>query len=93
MKILKLIILLVAIGLGAYVLLWLIGVIASLLWYAFWIGLVLIGGAVGYKLFLSGGADDETAQLPEKKPTAISELENADRALEEYRQKYLPKER
>ena len=92
MKILKLIILLLAIGLGAYVLMWLFGVIASLLWYAFWIGLVLIGGAVGYKLFLSGG-DEETAQLPEKRPTAISEIEDADRALEEYRQKYLPKER
>lgn len=91
MKIVKLIILFAAIGLGAYVLLWLFGVIASLLWYAFWIGLVLIGGAVGYRLFLSGG-DDETPKLAEKRPTAISEIENADRALEEYRQKYLPKD-
>lgn len=91
MKILKLIILFAAIGLGAYILLWLFGVIASLLWYAFWVALVLIGGAVGYKLFLSGG-DEDTPKLPEKRPTAISELENADRALEEYRQKYLPKD-
>lgn len=92
MKILKLIILLAALGLGAYLLLWLFGFIASLLWYAFWIGLVVIGGAVGYKLFLSGG-DEETPKLEEGRPTAISELENADRALEEYRQKYLPKDR
>ncbi len=90
MKILKLIILLLALGLGAYVLLYLFGIIASLFWYIFWIGLVAIGGTVGYKLFLGGG-DKEKPQLQEKKPTAISELENADRALEEYKQKYLSK--
>jgi hypothetical protein len=92
MKIFKLILLLLAIGLGAYVLFWLFGIIASLFWYAFWIGLVAIGAGVGYKLFLSGG-DEETRQLEEKKPTAISELENTDRALEEYRRKYLPNEK
>ncbi len=90
MKILKLILLLLAIGVGAYLLFWLLGVVASLLWYAFWIGLIAIGAGVGYKLFLSGG-DEETPKLEEKKPTAISELENADRALEEYKRKVLDK--
>lgn len=91
MKILKLLILLAAIGLGAYVLLWLFGMIATVLWYVFWIALVAIGGTVGYRLFLSGGNED-TPKLEEKKPTAISELENADRTLEEFKQKYLPKD-
>ena len=88
MKLLKFLGLLIAIGLGAYLLLFLLGFISSLLWYAFWGGLVLIGAGVGYKLFLSGPTDKP--QLEEKKPTAISELENADRTLEEYKQKYLP---
>ncbi|MDH3493151.1 MAG: hypothetical protein OEM82_06340 [Acidobacteriota bacterium] len=87
MKVIKLIILLLALGLGAYLLLWIFGIIASLFWYIFWIGLVVIGGTVGYKLFLSGG-DDETPKLQEKRPTAISEIENTDRMLEEYREKY-----
>ena len=91
MKFIKLVILLLAIGLGAYVLLWLFGIIASLLWYVFWIALVGIGGYVGYKLFL-GGASEETPKLEEKRPTAISELQNADRALEAYKEKYTPKD-
>ncbi|MEZ5346048.1 MAG: hypothetical protein R2681_10885 [Pyrinomonadaceae bacterium] len=86
MKILKLIVLLLAVGLGAYVLMWLFGIIASLFWYVFWIGLILIGGTVGYKLFLGGG-NDEQKRIEDRKPTAISELENADRALEDYKAK------
>lgn len=91
MKLLKFIALLLAIGLGAYILLVLIGWASVILWYAFWIGLVVIGGAVGYKLFLGGG-DEDKPKLTEKKPTAISELENADRALEAYKEKYIPKD-
>lgn len=91
MKILKLIILLLAIGVGAYVLLWLFGFIASLLWYVFWIGLIAIGGTVGYKLFLSGDSD-ETPKLENPRPTAISELDNADRTLEAYKEKFQQKD-
>lgn len=88
MKILKLILLLIAVGLGAYVLLWLFGIIASLFWYVFWVGLLLVGGTVGYKLFLGGG-DSEQKKIEDRKPTAISELENADRALEDYKAKLI----
>ena len=87
MKILKLILLLLALGLGAYILLWIFGIIASLFWYIFWIALIAIGGTVGYKLFLSGATED-TPKLDEMRPTAISEMENADRLLSEYRDKY-----
>lgn len=91
MKWLKLILLLLAIGLGAYFLLYLFGILAGLFWYIFWIGVLAIGGTVGYKLFLSGG-NNEKPQLEEKKPTAISEFEEADRALEEMKRKYLKDE-
>lgn len=87
MKVLKILILLLALGLGGYLLLWIFGIIASLFWYIFWIALVVIGGTVGYKLFLSGD-DDEAPKLQEKRPTAISEIENTDRMLEEYREKF-----
>lgn len=92
MKILKLILLLLALGVGAYLLLWIFGIIASLFWYIFWIALIALGGTVGYKLFISGG-DEETPKLDEKRPTAISEMENADRLLSEYRDKYLSEDK
>lgn len=92
MKWLKFLLLLLAVGVGAYLLFYLIGFLYSILWYIFWIGLVAIGGTVGYKLFLSGGGDDEKPQLEEKKPTAISEFEETDRALEEMKRKYLKDE-
>lgn len=86
MKILKLLLLLLAIGVGAYVLFWLFGVIVSLLWYAVVLGFFLLAGTIGYKLLAGAG---ENQQLEENKPTAISELDNMDRALEEYKRKTL----
>ncbi|MEZ5306786.1 MAG: hypothetical protein R2684_06535 [Pyrinomonadaceae bacterium] len=91
MKILKLILFLLVLGAGAYLLLWLFGVIASLFWYVFWIGLLLLGGTVGYKLFLSG--NKASGELEEGRPTAINELEDIDRTLEEMKQKYLPEQK
>ncbi|MEZ5425318.1 MAG: hypothetical protein R2747_03545 [Pyrinomonadaceae bacterium] len=92
MKWLKFLLLLLALGVGAWMLLWLIGILYSLLWYVFWIGLIAIGGTVGYKLFLSG-EDDEKPKLEEKRPIGLSEFEEADRALEEMKRKYLPQEK
>ena len=89
MNFLKFLLFLVLIGLGAYVIFWLLGIIAGLLWYVFWIGLIGVGGYVGYKLFL--GKDDEPAQLEEKIPIGIAEMHDFDRALEEYREKELKK--
>jgi hypothetical protein len=93
MKWLKFILLLAALGVGAYLLFWMIGIVYGLLSYIFWIGLFAIGGAVGYKLFLSGDSKDDQPQLEEKKPIGISEFDDADRALEEIRRKYLPEEK
>lgn len=96
MKWLKLILLLIALGVGVYVLFWLIGIIYSLLFYIIGIGLLALGGAIGYKLFLSGDSMDEKPQLEEKKPIGLSEFpefDDTDRTIEELRRKYLPQER
>lgn len=65
-----------------------IGIIYSALWYLFLLGIVAIGGAIGYKLLVKG---KESARLEDKTPVTIPAMKNADRALEEYKRKYLPK--
>ncbi|CAN5622592.1 hypothetical protein BH18ACI1_BH18ACI1_19170 [soil metagenome] len=65
----------------------LIGVIYGALWYLFWIGVIAIAGTVGYKLLKK----PETPQIENREPIAISELQNADKTLEEYKSKYLSK--
>ena len=88
MNIIKII--LVAVGLIIAVMLAfsIIGIVYSALWYLFLLGIVALGGAVGYKFLVK---DKESPQLEEKIPTTIAEMKNADRALEEYKRKYLPK--
>ena len=65
-----------------------IGIVYSALWYLFLLGIVAVGAAVGYKLLVK---DKELSQLENKTPIAVAELKNADRALEEYKRKYLSK--
>ncbi len=89
MSFFKFILILLGIGLGIWLLFWLIGIVSTLLWYLFWIGLLGIGGYAGYKLFLE--KEKDAPQLGERKPTAISEIQNLDRALEEYKRKQLEK--
>ena len=63
-----------------------IGMIYSALWYLFLLGVVAIGGAVGYKLLVK---NKNAPELEDKTPITIAEIKNADRALEEYKRKYL----
>ncbi len=88
MKFIKLI--LIAVGLYLLVMLGfaVIGIVYSTVWYLFWLGVIVIGGTVGYKLLKKDG---EQAKLEDKTPIAIAEINNADRALEEYKRKYLSK--
>lgn len=65
-----------------------VGIVYSALWYLFLLGVVAVGGAIGYKLLVK---EKESPQLEGKIPTTIAEMENADRTLEEYKRKYLPK--
>ncbi len=80
-------IILIAIGLYLAVMLGLsiIGIIYSGLWYLFLIGLIAAAGTVGYKLLTKS----EPKQLEAKQPIGVSELENTDRVLEEYKRKYI----
>ncbi|CAN5575269.1 hypothetical protein BH20ACI4_BH20ACI4_16240 [soil metagenome] len=87
----KFLLFLLILGVGVYVLFWIFGILASLLWYIIIFSIIALGGYTGYKLFLSGGKDDETPQLEEKKPVGIAEMQNLDRALEEYKSKTLDK--
>lgn len=90
MNIIKLILILLGIGLGIYLVFWILfGIVSTILWYAFWLALIGLGGYAGYKLFLE--KDDRAPQLEEKKPIAIAELQNFDRALEDYKRKQLEK--
>lgn len=82
-------IILAAIGVIAVVVvaIWLIGIISAVFWFLLWAGLIGAVGYGGYKLFFA--RDKTTAKLEEKTPVAIADLQDTDRALEEYRRKYL----
>ena len=88
MSYIKIILVVIGLIVAAMLALSVFSVLYSALWYLFLLGIVAIGGAVGYKV-LTG--KKESRQLNENTPTAIAEMDNADRALEEYRRKYLPK--
>ena len=83
---------LILIAVGLYLLVMLgfavIGIVYSALWYLFWLGVIAIGGTVGYKLLKKDG---EKPKLEDKAPISIAEMRDADRALEEYKRKYLSK--
>jgi amino acid permease len=84
-------IVLVCLGLifGVYVLFWLIGIVSALLWYLFVAATFIGAGYVGYRLLKR----DHKPELEGR--TNVSQLEFDDardeRALEEYRRKYLNK--
>lgn len=75
---------LLAIGIVGY---FLVGLVLGLLWYAIVLGLLGAVGYGGYKLFKKL----DQPQLEGKQDVAIREMDNAERTLEEYKQKYLPK--
>jgi hypothetical protein len=66
---------------------WLIGIISALLWFGLWIGLIAAIGYGGYKLLFA--REKTKPRLEEKTPIAIADLKDTDRALEEYKRKYL----
>lgn len=68
---------------------WLIGVVYGLFWLLLYAGIIGAIGYGGYKLFFE--KEKPKAQLEDKTTIAIADLQDADRALEEYKRKYLPK--
>lgn len=85
MNLAKIILIAVGIFIAALLGFSLIGIVYSALWYLFLIGVIAIAGTVTYKLLKK----PEAAQIENKEPIVISELKNADKALEEYKRKYL----
>jgi uncharacterized membrane protein len=88
MNFIKIILIAIGLVLAAMLAFSVIGIVYSALWYLFLLGIVAVGGAVGYKLLVK---DKESMRLEDNTPITIAEMENADQALEEYKQKYLPK--
>jgi hypothetical protein len=88
MNIIKIILIAVGIIVAAMLAFSIVGIIYSALWYLFLLGIVAVGGAVGYKLLVKG---KEKPRLEDKSTVTIAEMKNADRALEEYKRKYLSK--
>ncbi len=88
MNIIKIILVAIGLIIAAMLAFSVIGIVYSALWYVFLLGIVAVGGAVGYKVLTK---KKETPQLQENMPIGIAEMNNADRTLEEYRNKYLPK--
>jgi len=88
MNIIKIILVAIGLIIAAMLAFSVIGIVYSALWYVFLLGIVAVGGAVGYKVLTK---KKETQQLQENMPIGIAEMNNADRTLEEYRNKYLPK--
>jgi len=84
-------IVLIIIGLLAVVVLgyWFLGVIAGLFWLLLYAGIIGVIGYGGYKLFFE--KEKTKGELEDKMPISIAEMKDADRALEEYKSKYLPK--
>ncbi len=88
MNFIKIILIAIGLVLAAMLAFSVIGIVYSALWYLFLLGIVAVGGAIGYKLLMK---DKKSMRLEDKTPITIAEMENADRALEEYKRKYLPK--
>ncbi len=88
MSYIKIILVVLGLIVAAMLALSVFSILYSALWYLFLLGIVAIGGAVGYKVLTN---KKDSRQLNENTPIAIAEMDNADRTLEEYRRKYLPK--
>jgi len=88
MNFVKIILVAIVLVLAAMLAFSVIGIVYSALWYLFLLGIVAVGGAAGYKFLVK---DKESPKLEDKTPIAIAEMKNADRTLEEYKRKYLPK--
>jgi 4-hydroxybenzoate polyprenyltransferase len=66
-----------------------IGFVYSALWYLFWIGVIALGGYIGYKILKKGS----NLELEGRDKVSKIELENAKivKSLEDYKHKYQSK--
>ena len=88
MKFIKLVLAILGLIFGVMLFFWLFGLITSLIWYAFWIGLLAAVGYGGYKLFKKAenkyvGVGSTAGYIEEPRDYSLS--------WEEYDRKYLKK--
>ena len=87
MNIIKMILAVLGIVFGVIAFFWLLGIISSLLWYGFWIGLLAAVGYGGYKLFQRA----EAKTLGGGSASELNGVRDYDMSWEEYERKYLSK--
>jgi len=88
MKFIKLVLAILGLIFGVMLFFWMFGLITSLIWYAFWIGMLAAVGYGGYKLFKKAenkyvGAGSTSGYIDEQRDYTLS--------WEEYDRKYLKK--
>ena len=87
MKFIKLIVAILGLIFGVMLFFWLFGLITSLLWYGFWIGLLAAVGYGGYKLFKKA----ENKYVGPSSTSYLDEQRDFRLSWEEYDRKYLKK--
>ena len=87
MKFIKLILAILGLIFGVMLFFWLFGLITSLLWYGFWIGLLAAVGYGGYKLFRKA----ENKYVGSGPATSYLDERDYSLSWEEYDRKYLKK--
>lgn len=87
MNFIKIILAILGLVFGVMVVFWLFGIVSSLLWYVFWLGLLGAVGYGGYKLFTKV----ESRVLGAGKPNELDNTRDFDMSWEDYERKYLSK--
>ncbi|MBC7898981.1 MAG: hypothetical protein H7070_02915 [Saprospiraceae bacterium] len=87
MNIIKIILAVLGIVFGVIAFFWLLGLISSLLWYGFWVGLLAAVGYGGYRMFRKA----EDRALRGGSASALGNVSDYDMSWEEYEGKYLSK--
>ncbi|HTK25334.1 MAG TPA: hypothetical protein VL327_02150 [Pyrinomonadaceae bacterium] len=87
MNIIKIILAILGAIFGVMLVFWLLGIVYSLLWYVFWLGVVAALGYGGYKLFLKA----EAKALGTGAGNELDDFRDFNMSWEEYDRKYLKK--
>jgi predicted membrane protein len=83
MKVFKLILFAISLVLALMLAFSIIGIVYSVLWYLFWIGVLAIAGFAGYKLLTK----NDSPQLVSRNTAAEIEIESSRKALEKYKRR------
>jgi len=87
MKIIKIILALIGLYLGVILMFWVLGLVSSLLWYGFFIGMLAAVGYGGYKLFKKA----ENKYVGPGINVGQIDARDYDMSWEDYERKYLNK--